>query len=97
MTVEDLIGMLEDENPEAEVRLMSQHNWPFENSLRDGLWKKPEQYPCPHGFDPCEDPECVCRDGETDFEPKNPPEAGVVYLVENMQLGYGTKAAWEEF
>ena len=33
MKVKDLIEILDGMNPEAEVRIMSQKNWPFENSI----------------------------------------------------------------
>lgn len=35
MTVEDLIYELQEMNPEAEVRLAMQPNWPFEYSIGD--------------------------------------------------------------
>lgn len=38
MTIDELIGLLEelrdDISGDAEVRLMTQENWPFENSIR---------------------------------------------------------------
>ena len=34
MTVNELIGLLQDCDPEAEVRIMSQESWPFENAIR---------------------------------------------------------------
>lgn len=33
MTVEDLIEILSTLDPQAEVRIMSQRSWPFENAL----------------------------------------------------------------
>lgn len=35
MTVEELIEVLEEFNPEAEVRIASQPNWPMEYDLAD--------------------------------------------------------------
>lgn len=35
MTVEQLIELLEEFNPEAEVRIASQPNWPMEYELAD--------------------------------------------------------------
>lgn len=33
MTVSELMRLLEDGDPEAEVRIMSQQSWPFENAI----------------------------------------------------------------
>src|SRR5690606_27099311 len=33
MKVRDLIEILEDQDPDAEVLVMSQENWPFENAI----------------------------------------------------------------
>ena len=33
MQVRDLIELLEDQDPEAEVLIMTQQNWPFENAV----------------------------------------------------------------
>lgn len=132
MTVADLIAALEREDPDAEVRLMSQPAWPFEYDIR-GLWAPAAVLePCqaevaggPHvALAPCGEPVEVLVDGtvahvdpaiddhpplversEGSFEPARsahrslPPVAAdvaVLYLVEGEQLGYGTKAAFEE-
>ena len=34
MTVAQLMSLLEEMDPEAEVRIMSQESWPFENRIR---------------------------------------------------------------
>lgn len=100
MTVRDLIRELEVQEPDAEVRLMSQPSWPFEYSI-DGVWLPPERK---HGGTSClkspdydleEEDGDPCAACDTDgFEPEDPPEAGVVYLTEGTQLAYGTKDAW---
>lgn len=93
MTVQELIQLLEREDPEAEVRLMTQESWPFENSIRSRLYVA--------------EPTCsICGEGSLDHDDEDhqaetwtPADAeapdGVVYLVEGAQLGYGNKAAWQ--
>jgi len=67
MTVGELIELLADMDDEAEVRLMTQENWPFQCDLRG-----------------------VCLGDDLEAG-----EAGVVYVVEGEQLGYGDKNAWK--
>lgn len=38
MTVADLMQLLEEHDPAAEVRLLSQPSWPFEYDLQPALW-----------------------------------------------------------
>ena len=84
MTVSELIERLEEYRElmgdDCEVRLMTQQNWPFENSIT-GL---------------CSAAEIADDDDDDDEETEriDEPEA-VVYLCEGHQLGYGTKAAWD--
>jgi hypothetical protein len=83
MTVNELIERLEeyrDEFGDAEVRLMTQSNWPFENGIA-GLASGAEINAAGDEDDP-ED------DGDVDDD-------DVVYIVEGQQMGYGTKRAWE--
>jgi len=83
MTIDDLIERLEQYRDEmggsAEVRLMTQQNWPFEYTLA-GICSGEEI----NGEADEDDPD---DDGDVDDE-------NVVYLVEGTQLGYGTKRAW---
>jgi len=83
MTIDELIERLEcyrDEiGGDAEVRLMTQQHWPFENTLY-GLASGAEI----NGAD--EDDECDDEDVEAD---------AVLYIVEGTQLGYGSKRAWD--
>ena len=85
MTIDELIARLEDYRDEiggdAEVRLMTQQNWPFENSIY-GLASGAEI----NDYD--EDDE----DGEDNDDAA---EDAVLFIVEGQQLGYGTKRAWE--
>jgi len=84
MTIDELIARLEDYRDEiggdAEVRLMTQQNWPFENSIY-GLASGAEIN------DYQED-----EDGDEDDDAA---EDAVLFIVEGQQLGYGTKRAWD--
>lgn len=85
MTVENLINLLEDlaeAHPEAEVRFMSQPNWPFEYSIR-GVTTTSEI---------SDDEE---EDEDEGVMPEAPTKTEVIYLVEGSKLGYGNKAAWD--
>ena len=83
MNIQDLIEQLEDYKAEhgedAEVRLMTQQNWPFENRVY-GLCDSSELQ------DEDEDED----EGEGDTEGK-----AIVYLVEGSQICYGNKNAWD--
>ena len=85
MTIDELIARLEDYRDEiggdAEVRLMTQQNWPLENTIC-GLASGAEI----NDFD--EDDE----DGDDDDDAT---DDSVLYIVEGQQLGYGTKRAWD--
>lgn len=84
MTIDQLIERLEEYRDiiggDAEVRLMTQQNWPFENSIT-GLCSGEEINDSADEDDPNDD-----GDVEQDR---------VLYVVEGQQLGYGTKRAWE--
>jgi hypothetical protein len=83
MTIDELIGRLEEYRDElggdAEVRLMTQQNWPFENGIV-GLASGAEIND--GGDDDSED------DGDVGDD-------DVVYICEGTQLCYGTKRAWQ--
>ena len=85
MTIDELIARLEDYRDEiggdAEVRLMTQQNWPFENTIC-GLASGVEI----NDFD---------EDDEDDGDDDDAAEYAVLFIVEGKQLGYGTKRAWE--
>jgi hypothetical protein len=87
MTLGELIERLEelrdDVGADAEVRLMTQPNWPFENSIR-GVTTADEILAAD------------IDDGETtDVEISDEDAIGnVVYIVEGGQIGYGSKNAW---
>ncbi len=87
MTIDELIARLEDYRDEiggdAEVRLMTQQNWPFENNIC-GLASGAEI----NGFDGDDDDE----DGD---DADDAADDSVLFIVEGRQLGYGTKRAWD--
>jgi hypothetical protein len=84
MTINDLIERLEEYRDEiggdAEVRLMTQSNWPFENGIF-GLASGEE-------INDAADDEESNDDGDVDADQ-------VVYICEGQQICYGTKRAWE--
>lgn len=84
MTIDELIERLEDYRDElggdAEVRLMTQSNWPFENDIF-GLASGREINDAADEDDPKDD-----EDVEADQ---------VVYICEGQQLCYGSKRAWQ--
>jgi hypothetical protein len=85
MTIDELIARLEDYRDEiggdAQVRLMTQQNWPFENSIY-GLASGAEI----NDYD---------EDDEDEGDDDDAAEDAVLFIVEGQQLGYGTKRAWE--
>ncbi len=87
MTINELIERLEEYRDEiggdTEVRLMTQENWPFENSIR-GLCSGKEI--SEWGDD---------DDDDDDDNSESDADSSVVYIVEQDQLGYGTKQAWD--
>jgi hypothetical protein len=97
MLLKDLIERLqdcldslpEDLQDQAEVRLMTQFNYPFEYSV-DGV--------CPaEEIGPEIDVDSDEEDGDEEgFDPAGETPAELVfYICEGDQLGYGTKAAWD--
>lgn len=84
MKVSELIELLGDQDPDAEVMIMSQENWPFENAVAGVAVRE----------------EFVDDDEDCDEEEREEPryEKGTapndVFLVEGQQLRYGSKAAW---
>ena len=84
MKVSELIELLEEQDPDAEVLVMSQPNWPFELGLA-GVTTREEMLRADRD-----------EDGDRDDEPRL--ERGIaksdVFLVEGEQLRYGSKTAW---
>ncbi|MCA9135586.1 MAG: hypothetical protein KDB00_02475 [Planctomycetales bacterium] len=86
MTVGQLIALLEeyrDEHGEdAEVRLMTQENWPFENRIA-GVTSGAETN------------EASNDDPSEYLDDQDVAEDAIVYIVEGGQICYGSKRAWE--
>lgn len=85
MKVSELIEFLEDLDPDAEVFIMSQQNWPFENAVAGVVVRE----------------EMIEDDEELSDEEREEPRyekgtaANDVFIVEGEQLRYGSKAAWD--
>ncbi len=88
MKVSELIELLEEQDPDAEVLVMSQPNWPFELGLA-GVTTRDEMLRADRDED---------VDGDDDDEQEPRLEGGAakndVFLVEGEQLRYGSKTAW---
>lgn len=85
MKVQELIDLLEEQDPDADVLIMSQQNWPFENAVY-GVTVRSELT----GED----------DDEEDVEPapdrrREDGASNDVFIVEGSQLRYGSKTAWD--
>ena len=89
MKVSELIELSEEQDPDAEVLVMSQPNWPFELGLA-GVTTREEMLRAERDED----------DDDDDDDDKQEPrlERGTakndVFLVEGEQLRYGSKTAW---
>jgi hypothetical protein len=94
MKVSELIELLSDLDPDAEVYMMSQRNYPFEVAL-EGVTVRED-------FHECDDED---KDSDDDAEAPAPddrwsaPESRLprndVFLLEGRQLRYGSSAAWD--
>lgn len=86
MNLDKLIEILTDYRDElggdAEVRLMTQQNWPFENRIC-GLTSGQEIN------------DATDEDAEDDDDDQDVAEESIVYIVEGGQICYGSKRAWE--
>ena len=85
MKVSELIELLQDQDPDAEVMIMSQESWPFENAVA-GVAVREE-------FVDDDDEDCEDDEREEPCYEKG-TAANDVFLVEGQQLRYGSKAAW---
>jgi hypothetical protein len=85
MTLDNLIEILNDYREElggdAEVRLMTQQNWPFENRI------------C--GVTSGRDMNDATNEEMDEDEAEDVAEDTTVYIVEGGQICYGSKRAWE--
>lgn len=85
MKVKELIDILEEQDPDAEVLIMSQQNWPFENGVY-GVTVRSEM----DGDDEDED-----EDGADTAAARDGRATNDVFIVEGSQLRYGSKTAWD--
>ena len=89
MTVGELKELLEDLDDGVELRIMGQHDWPFEYSvygvnLRSNFVRAEET-----GWEDCkQEQEDDGDDGDDEGEQE------IVYILEGTQLCYGNKDAW---
>ena len=86
MTIAELIDLLneyrEEHGDDAEVRLMTQQNYPFENRIAgvtSGREMNEAEHEEPHEF----------------MDNQDVAEDATVYIVEGGQICYGSKRAWE--
>jgi len=85
MKVSELIEILEEQDPAAEVLVMSQENWPFEMGIH-GVTTRDEILRADGDGDDAEDDDEQLADGLARSD---------VFLVEGSQLRYGSKTAWD--
>lgn len=96
MKLIDLIERLQDqladmsaaEQRTAEVRLMTQQNWPFEQSIY-GIVAEADIYEDEEDEDEEEEENALGG-----YRPCDEPDHRVIYITEGRQIGYGTKGAW---
>ena len=84
MKVSELIERLSECDPDAEVVLVTQQNWPFENAI-EGLTTREDAARSDEDRD---------EDGDDDHDESGDTRRNDVFLVEGEQLRYGTKNAW---
>ena len=88
MKVHELIEILQDMDPEADVYVMAQESWPFEHRIRGVCQRQDFTDADPEADAPPEDGD---RWGASESQlPQND-----VFIVEGGQVRYGAKAAWD--
>lgn len=85
MKVSELIELLEEQDPDAEVFVMSQENWPFECAIA-GVATRDEILRA--------DADERDEDDERDDCLEPGAHRNDVFIVEGEQLRYGSKTAW---
>lgn len=78
MMVKELIALLEEQDPDADVLIMSQQSWPFENAV----------------YGVCSRDDLADRDDDDDEYEDDEGAPADVFIVEGSQLRYGSKRAW---
>ena len=84
MKVGELINYLEDYDEDAEVFIMSQQSWPFENTVSGVVAREEIVHECENE----EEGDEPKRDEAGELKPTD------VFVLEGRQLRYGTKNAW---
>ena len=92
MKVHELIAILEDMDPDADVYLMSQESWPFEHSIVGVCQREDFTEADPDADAEAEPPPA---DGDRWAAPGSSLPMNDVFIVEGRQLRYGSKAAWD--
>lgn len=100
MLINDLIAKLEElaqDHPDAEVRLLTQSQWPFQNALlgittQSAIADEEDQQEAERLRE-----RGVELEDDDEVGPRRDANSGpeIIYLVEGSQLGYGSKAAWD--
>src|SRR4051794_20945779 len=95
MTVNELMQMLEDCDPESEIRIMCQPNWPFEVSISGVAVResfRSRECDCDHRLTEPHEEGCPAE-VEPDYEDGCGPND--VFILEGQQERYGSKRAWD--
>ena len=95
MTVNELLELLQDCAGEAQVRIMSQESWPFEN-VSAGIAVRGdfagEECDCDHRISEPHEEGCPAEDEATEYD--DGMQANDVFIIERQQERYGDKSAW---
>ncbi|MCL4240059.1 MAG: hypothetical protein KJ048_01800 [Dehalococcoidia bacterium] len=97
MTVSELMALLEDCDPEAEVRIIDQEGWPFECAIRGVVTRDmlgSDECDCDRRIGEPHDEECLAY-GEDEDVYEDGLQANDVFIVEGRQERYGNKTAWQ--
>lgn len=86
MTVSELIELLEDCDPDAEVLLMSQPSWPFEHTVA-GVAIRSE-------IDDRDEDGAEAEEEEAAPQRNDGTRPNDVFILEGTQLRYGSRDAW---
>jgi hypothetical protein len=91
MKVKELIDILEEQDPDADVLIMSQQSWPFENGVY-GVTVRSEM---DGGDDDDDDDGDKNENATAATEARDGRATNDVFIVEGSQLRYGSKTAWD--
>jgi hypothetical protein len=89
------MGLLEDLDPDATVRIMMQENWPFECEVRGVVTRDQlgsDECDCDRKIGEPHDEECMAF-GDDEYE--GGLQGNDVFIVEGRQERYGSKTAWD--